>query len=71
MKVQSKAMLTALAQHKERRRRERQKIEPADDSMLTQSSAIALLEMELQGFTATRPFEYANSVGMPLWEKTR
>lgn len=40
-----------------------------DESQLTQSSANALLERELQGFGATRPSEYANSVGMRLYDK--
>jgi len=42
-----------------------------DESQLTQSSANELLAKGLHGFSATRPCEYSNSVGMPLWEKIR
>lgn len=62
MKVQSKEMLTALAQHKERRRREQQKAEelaPLDDTG----------PLEVDGGDWRR--DYANSVGMTLYEKIR
>jgi hypothetical protein len=62
MKVQSKEMLTALAQHKQRRQREQQKV-PADelDSDCDPPEDYRELGDERRA--------YANSVGMRLYDK--
>ncbi len=65
MIVQSKEMLTAIAQHKERRRREQTRAEPADDLAPLDDTG----PLDLDGGDCRR--DYANSVGMPLWEKIR